>query len=193
MDYWDKFYKEKNFKIKKQSDFAEYVQNTIPKNSKIIDIACGNGRDSIYFEKNGHDVIGVDFCNNINFLGSKFEVLDVTTKITSGDIYYARFFLHAITEKKMDRFLLLLSNKIKKNNLVFFETRSAKNILNQEKGETFLKLSEGEEHFRMLYSEKYLKNKVKKYFKVDYIEESNLFAMHKEEKPFIIRIKCSKR
>ena len=93
----------------------------------------------------------------------------------------------------MDSFLLLLSKKIDNESVIFFETRSTKNILNNEKGETFLKLSEGKKHFRMLYSKEYLEIKFNKYFKIDYIEESNLFAIHKKEKPYIIRIKVSKK
>lgn len=193
MSYWDNFYRESKFKLKKHSNFAEYVQDSIPKNSRIIDIACGNGRDSSYFERKGHDVIGVDKSKEIDFLGSKFEVMDVTKEIPFGKVYYARFFLHTLTEKEMDNFLLLLSKKIDEESVVFFETRSAKNILNKEKGETFLKLSEGKKHFRMLYSKEYLEIKIKKYFKIDYIEESDLFAIHKTERPYIIRIKGLKK
>ena len=193
MSYWDKFYSESKFKLTKPSNFAEYVQNSIPKNSRIIDIACGNGRDSFYFERKGHDVLGVDKSKEIDFLGSKFKVMDVIKEIPLGKVYYVRFFLHTISEKEMDSFLLLLSKKIDNESVIFFETRSTKNILNNEKGETFLKLSEGKKHFRMLYSKEYLEIKFNKYFKIDYIEESNLFAIHKKEKPYIIRIKVSKK
>ena len=44
INYWDTYYKS-NKKIK-ESSFARFVIKKIDKNSKIIDIGCGNGRDS---------------------------------------------------------------------------------------------------------------------------------------------------
>ena len=39
----------------------------IPEKSKLLDVACGKGRHSIYFNKKGIDVTGIDLSvNNIN-------------------------------------------------------------------------------------------------------------------------------
>ena len=51
ISYWDSYY---NKKIKfKESSFARSVFKYIgkSKNKKLIDIGCGNGRDSIFFSK----------------------------------------------------------------------------------------------------------------------------------------------
>ena len=50
INYWDTYYK--NNKKIKESSFARFVIKKIDKNSKIIDIGCGNGRDSFFFSKN---------------------------------------------------------------------------------------------------------------------------------------------
>lgn len=34
-------------------------------NSKILDAGCGNGKNMIYFKKNGHTVKGIDFSNSL--------------------------------------------------------------------------------------------------------------------------------
>ena len=50
INYWDNFYIKKN-KIK-ESSFARFVLNKVRKGrmkKSLIDIGCGNGRDSIFF------------------------------------------------------------------------------------------------------------------------------------------------
>ena len=52
INYWDNFYIKKN-KIK-ESSFARFVLNKVRKNKvkkSLIDIGCGNGRDSIFLVK----------------------------------------------------------------------------------------------------------------------------------------------
>jgi len=39
--------------------------NTINSNSKILDAGCGNGKNMIYFKKNGHTVKGIDFSESL--------------------------------------------------------------------------------------------------------------------------------
>ena len=43
-------------------NLIQYLE--IPKKSKLIDIACGKGRHSIYFNKKGMNVVGVDLSSN---------------------------------------------------------------------------------------------------------------------------------
>lgn len=193
MNYWDKFYQKQNFNLKNPSDFAKYVCREIDSNKKIIDIGCGNGRDALYFENQGHHVIGLDKSKFSNYLGANFKSLDVTKKNIEGEVYYARFFIHTLTEKQLESFLEVLFEKMKEGNLLFIETRSTTNISNDEKMETYFKLTEGDAHFRMLYSKNYLQKKISKYFKIISSEESDSFAIHKSEKPFVIRIKATKK
>ncbi|MGC4128381.1 MAG: class I SAM-dependent methyltransferase [Bergeyella sp.] len=80
----------------KDRDFAE-AENFIslltadlqlPKNSKIIDLACGKGRHSVFLNKLGYDVLGLDLskesiAHNRQFQTSslKFEVHDMRNEI----------------------------------------------------------------------------------------------------------------
>jgi ubiquinone/menaquinone biosynthesis C-methylase UbiE len=43
---------------------VEYVES-LPKHSRILDIGCGNGRNSVLARREGHEVVGVDFSRNL--------------------------------------------------------------------------------------------------------------------------------
>lgn len=42
------------------SKLADRFLELIPKKSRVLEIGVGNGRDSIYFSKKGHSVVGID-------------------------------------------------------------------------------------------------------------------------------------
>lgn len=186
--YWDFFYK-KDSPPQIPSTFSNFVLRYIDDKDTLLDIGCGNGRDSIFFVNNGFDVTSVDNSNSINFLGNanNFYVMDVTDINFKKDVYYARFFIHTITEEVLDIFIEKLYSLMDENSVFVFETRSTKGIINKEKEETYFKSSIGEEHFRMLYSKEYLENKLTKRFEIVYFEEKNNVAIHKEDNPYVLR------
>ena len=71
---------------------------------------------------------------------------------------------------------------------IFIETRSSRDIVEGEKGETNFRSKIGTEHFRMLYARDYLEKKFKKYFDVPYCVESRGLAPFQGEDPYIIRM-----
>jgi len=73
--YYHLLYKNRNEKEAKSfiDNLIDYLQ--IPNKSKILDIACGKGRHSIYFNKKGMNVTGIDLSeNNINFAKKKENI-----------------------------------------------------------------------------------------------------------------------
>ncbi len=59
-DYWTHFYKRAHTNL--PSAFAASVAIELTKPAYVIDLGCGNGRDSFFFARLGHRVIGLDFC-----------------------------------------------------------------------------------------------------------------------------------
>lgn len=126
--YWNSFY-EKTFKKRNiPSQFAVFVANELTNFDWVIDLGCGNGRDSLFFHDAGYGVIGVDgsktailksqelikqsqyqdvsadfYCEKINTLNCNKNFLTQTKGLSK--IIYSRFFLHAITETEEDAFL----------------------------------------------------------------------------------------
>ena len=57
--YWDEYYKKDNAPSF-PSPFAEYVASKLSTKQNILEIGCGNGRDSKYFSSKGHHITGLD-------------------------------------------------------------------------------------------------------------------------------------
>jgi len=47
-NYWDHYYQKKK-SIFTNSDFSKFVNTYLTENSSIIDLGCGDGRDSFFF------------------------------------------------------------------------------------------------------------------------------------------------
>ena len=87
---YDILYKDRDFA--EAENFITLLINhlNIPKDSKIIDLACGKGRHSVFLNKMGYRVLGLDLSNqsiehNKQFENSdlKFEVHDMRDEIFS--------------------------------------------------------------------------------------------------------------
>ena len=110
--YWDNFY-QKKIKISKPSSFAKFIVKRLKKNKTLLDIGCGNGRDTFYFNRKGLSVVGIEKSKiavknnkkilvkkkikninflNINIFSKKFENLE------KFDYVYLRFVIHAISK-----------------------------------------------------------------------------------------------
>ncbi len=61
--------------------FDQIQKGTFKKGMKILDLGCGNGRNLIYFMRNGYDVYGID--NSTTFIkNSKFLTKQLNPKIS---------------------------------------------------------------------------------------------------------------
>jgi len=183
--YWDGFYK-RDLAPKDPSNFAKFTMPFLKRDDKLVDIACGNGRDSAFFIANEIKTDSIDLSYsgnmNINFIKSDMMTFDYS----GYDVLYLRFVLHTITENELDLLLDIIQKTAKKSK-IFIETRSTKGITDEEKSETYFKSSIGDEHFRMLYSEEYLTKKMKKFFEVNFVVEGQNFAEYNGENPYCIR------
>lgn len=114
-NYWNNFYR--NFLVKKETSFARFVFKKIryKKNFKILDIACGNGRDTFFFLKKGFRAKGLDISkiaieNNKKIFRKNFFLKDICSKkFNIKEKYhfiYSRFFLHTINEEDENIFFL---------------------------------------------------------------------------------------
>ncbi|OUW74340.1 MAG: hypothetical protein CBD76_00275 [Pelagibacteraceae bacterium TMED216] len=176
--YWNDYYNSKT-KRHPNSEFSEFVLDKIEKESSLIDIGCGDGRDTHFFSENKIFSKGIDFSQETikqnKPLSNKylsFEHMDlqsINELHETFDYAYCRFIFHSITEKIESKLLFWLSSNIKKN--IFIETR----ILDFENREENLN------HYRRFFSEDDLINKMKKNkLIVNYSETSYNFSKYRE-------------
>jgi len=102
--YWEERYK--NNKLPTEpSEFAKFCGSFLREKRSIIDLGCGNGRDSYYFGEIGHQVFGVDQAikneenENVNF--DKISIDGLMSFDCHFDVVYSRFFLHSIFDEQI--------------------------------------------------------------------------------------------
>ena len=202
-EYWNKFYNKNSLPFEK-SDFAEFILNNyIEKGKSLIEMGCGNGRDSIYFAKNGVKVVGIDQTENeINFLNSKFKndniefLCEDFTNLNfkkSFDYVYSRFTIHSITEDGEDRLLNWAFSNLHNDGNIFIEARSIRDDLYNE-GTKISKTENFTDHYRRYVDKDILINKLKKIgFQIIYEIESKGLAVYKDEDPYVVRIIAKKK
>lgn len=139
-DYWEKFYSHKGSVTQEPSLFARYVyENYMANDKSLIELGCGNGRDSIYFAENLNYVLAVDQCNEeitkltqintnrkLSFVAGDFTNLDDNKNF---DYVYSRFTLHSISKIQENRLIKWIYRVLKPKGKVFIETRGKKNEL----------------------------------------------------------------
>jgi len=189
-EYWTDFYKQK-IAPESESNFAQFVLDYLVKerltSKQLIDVACGNGRDTFFFESHGICSTGVDQSVQPKAERPKFIQDDIISfDYKFFNIIYLRFIVHALSEDQLDHLLKRIRESVN-DATIFIETRSSKGITDQDKSETFFNSGIGKEHFRLLYSEEYLTNKLQANFEVLFIKESKGFSMFKDQDPVCIR------
>ena len=194
-NYWQRFYR--SFQENTPTSFAIFVhhflqdpQNASDKNRvwRLLDIGCGNGRDSYYFaEQQKYIVSGMDVSHTPQPKdGCHFFLSDMTQfdGYDGYDILYARFTFHSITDAQQE---MLLAHIQRPDILLCIETRSTK-------GWDTNCVHGNNSHFRNLTDADRLKNILDKHgFEMLYFEEKDGIARYKNEDPVCIRVICKKR
>lgn len=156
-EYWEKFYSKAH--TKEASKFAHWCKQWIKNKAKIIDIGCGNGRDSFYFAKNGHTVFGIDEAvkpkngQRVKFIQQNI-LRFMAKRVDTFDVKYCRFFFHAVEEDVIDKLLgwcrgglLLIEARDKKDGE--FEPNHTRNLVHMPT----LKRKLGQNGFTVVHEE----------------------------------------
>lgn len=206
--YWNSFYRGNNIRQDIPSDFAQYVfENYISKRlndnvSKLLEIGCGNGRDSLFFLKKGMQVTGIDASewaiDRLNDImgdddGALF-ICDDFVKCQAVyqcqyDYIYSRFTLHAIDDKQQSELLNNISVAIKPGGLLFIEARTVNDDL-YGKGKLVGKNAYiYNDHYRRFVETEDLGAAIKQQgFEVLSIEENTGFSKTDQSDPVLLRL-----
>lgn len=203
-EYWTKYY-EDNSKPTDASTFAEFILPKLEENKCLIELGCGNGRDSVYFSKNNLNVIAVDqvqceidYLNknyktdNIHFLCDDFTNLKDSKHdlIIEGnfDYIYSRFTFHAINEEKENRTLDWIESTLSKDGIFLLEARSVKDPMFKQ-GRNLSETENFTNHYRRYMDLERIVEKLEmRNFHVEFKLEDKDLAVYKDDNPYVIRI-----
>ena len=205
-NYWNKYYANRASFDLKPSGFAVYLMKEILSaeevGKELLEIGCGNGRDSLYFLLNGVHVTGIDASEYaINELQKKISkypnaifICDDFVKCKAVyqrqyDYIYSRFTLHAINESQQAELFSNIVTALKPGGKLYIEARTIHDDL-YGKGE---QVSEHaflyNDHYRRFVEKDEIARQISTYgLKVLHLEEARGFSKTDDSDPILMRL-----
>lgn len=182
-EYWDNYYNNKK-SILPNSDFSKFALTYIKTNSSLIDIGCGDARDSVFFAKNNIKTLGIDFSQVTITKNKKYEtdilkfkkqnLMDIEKLTKSFEYAYCRFMLHAINYEIQEQIFQWMSKSI--SDKIFIETRITDSKIDPQKYN----------HYRRNFTQgEVVKSLEKHNFRIIYSQASRDFSRYK--KSYIVK------
>lgn len=208
MKYWREYYSTHS-NPSDASSFAEFILPKLGENKRLIELGCGNGRDSIFFSKNGISVVAVDqvsdeidYLNenhkneNVDFVCDDFTNLGETSSgvilNSDFDYVYSRFTFHSIMEAQEDRTLDWIAGKLKKDACFLLEARSLKDPM-FKRGRALSETENFTTHYRRYMDMDKITEKLQsRGFEILFKVEDNNLAVYGDDNPYVIRIIAKK-
>ncbi len=201
--YWSEYYsKEETATL--PSPFAEFCLTRFAQGSKLLEIGCGNGRDSRFFAESGLNVVALDkseiaieHCKRDHQINSLQFLCCETHEVENDheerfDYIYSRFSLHAMTEIEEVNALESAFGLLNHAGHFYIECRSINDSL-ARKGEVLSPTERIDGHYRRFIDLIILEERLQGIgFEIIESKESRGFAVFKDEDPVVIRITAKK-
>ncbi len=177
--YWLDYYNKKS-NIDLPSDFAKFIsQNFSNLDIDIVDLCCGDGRDSFFLSHYFNSVTGIDFavknldCGNVNFHMSNVSDWIKQNKCNTLNSYI-RFALHSVDTDVED---VILNN----SKLIMAEFRS-------EDDDSY-----DDDHFRRkINGNSFISKLINGNFRIKYYIEGYGMSVYQGQDPLLIRVVAEK-
>jgi adenylylsulfate kinase-like enzyme len=201
--YWNRYYKNRVCS-EEPSPFAQYVSTLVEPGRSMVELGCGNGRDSVYFAARGLQVTALDMSEeaisqlqnrktpNARFICGDFVNSDVHQP-DSYDYAYSRFTIHSINRNQEQVLLGNLYRGLRPGGKLFIEVRGINDPL-FGKG----KLVEHNAYFydnhyrRFIVLDELVDSLEQRGFRVEYAQERTGFAPYGNDDPPVIRVVAAK-
>lgn len=202
--YWNNYYNKKVAPTE-PSAFAKDILRYLDEGRELLELGCGNGRDSILFAQKGLNVTAIDqskqsiidlregsYGDRIKFIQDDFIKTDILGCMKFNYIY-SRFTMHSIKEEEESILIERVYNALEKDGLFFIEVRSVKDdiyglgeyvarntYIYQEHSRRFIVIDELIEKLKLIG------------FSIVFANEDKNYAVYKDENPIVIRIIAKK-
>ena len=196
--YWTEFYSKNSNIPKVPSPFATYLieSKIINHPDRLIELGCGNGRDSIYFASHDIEVTAIDQCENTTTMLNKMDKINsfahdftnLAHQLNEIDVIYSRFTLHSINEVDQDRTLQWAYDAIVEGGLFCIEARTLKDPIcgkGIDKGNNVWFYNN--HHRRFIDAQDFKRKLIEIGFKIISFEEKNDLAKYKDDNPVVLR------
>lgn len=190
------------------SQFAVFVAPELEEGVSILDIGCGNGRDSFFFAERGYDVVGIDASQTAvdkanqmaksRGLPASFSTIDlylpksfnpfIEAHEKSFDVIYARFFLHAIDPTGEKVFWRMVERMLKPGGRVFVEARTINDPLAKRGLQVSANESITDHYRRFLDPEALYASAAREKLAVEYKAVGNAMARYRNDDPEVVRV-----
>ena len=183
-DYWKLKWKE--IKNNVPNNFARRSFSCIANKEykKLLDLGCGDGRDSVYFSRKGLKVTAVDFSesgienlrkkvieNNLNIKTICSDIQNINFGNNSFDVIYAHLSLHYFDDKTTTDVFSRLYDILKPNGRIFIKCKSVEDYL-FGKGEKVGENMYIKKHIRHFFDKSYMTDKLSM-FKIIRVRKSS--------------------
>lgn len=202
-EFWQTFYGsdwayENLYQTTPFATFCDYVW---PPQRRILEIGCGNGRDTLYFAQQGHNAFGIDCCqaaidiatiNSTGRYGQRLtfacqDVEHIAELPFTANVAYMRWFLHAVPQHVQDNLLRKLEAWLWPNSVLCLEVKVANDDA-QGHVETF------DGHYRRLLHPKTLLTEIEAAgFTVEYTCIGYGLAVWLADDPKVMRVIARKK
>ena len=200
-EYWTDYYKKHPNPVE-PSTFAKFCTGFLEENKSLIELGCGNGRDSVYFAGKQVNVTAVDQVDEeMEYLNNKYEANnlkfvseDFTNMGTdnSYDYVYSRFTIHSIDSEAETRVFNWIYNQLNKDGYFFLEVRSLNDPM-FKKGEQISDTENITTHYRRYLDYEDTVEKLEKIgLNIIYKVESQGLAVYNDDDPTLIRLVAKK-
>lgn len=199
--YWNQYYAGLNGKLAEPSQFAKDIVGKLKPGKHLLELGCGNGRDSLFFLNNGLRVtaidasdIAIDLLNQLTkendnalFVCDNFVKCKILYQMKY-DYIYSRFTLHAINEEQENELLNNIKEGLVDGGMLLIEARTTKDEI-YGKGERVEKNAyyyNG--HYRRFVDVNIFRKKIEEIgLQIISLEERNGFSKTDESDPVLMR------
>lgn len=136
-DYWDQKWQRTAKEFKPNPFAMEAVRRISPsgdlKGLALLDLGCGDGKDSLFFAEHGADVVAVDISEkalqsikerNPNIAAKQQNLQQLNLPHQTFDVIYAHLSLHYFTDVKTAEIIDTLRLALKSQGLLFIKVKS---------------------------------------------------------------------
>ena len=203
-EYWNSYYSALPLdELHVPSQFAAFVASECRDAKLVIDIGCGNGRDSFFFSRHYEQVggfdssaAGIDFCKRFsdanNFDNTVFKAssvvddpfFDLLCELIAGRapgdvVFYSRFFLHALNVVDEATFFSKLSAAARPGDRIALEYRTVRDASGEKQTPA---------HYRRFVSPPQVFSELEGHgFMLDYAAEGFGMAKYKVDDAYVAR------